>query len=497
MSSSQPGPYQSKVLSSVIRETRRWVDQVSTAFRHIKVNAGWAAQILVYPVYVAFQTVRLVGAKIQQAVGLGLPELKAIAQPTPNAIPTKPSALTADTPIQQALLTVQAFSLPGELGIQVETPDLTEFLSEEPSVPLPTFQSIGRWAVAHLRSWAGNLRGTIQRQDSTGTLAHSAVGEGSLAAAGGSSLAQSTKGLSQAKAIVRGIASLVENKALVLVTAQNQILDILTIEQQLKLRQRIAWETAHYGRYMNLRQAVRKAVMPPTAENPHVLLPVRLFKRLMGWVQSSPIAIAVNLFQEGSLLLPGETPDFLILPATSEQPALENPNVFPAGLLQRLAGWVQANPLKAATNLFQQPPQLPAAENQALPVLPAAPEPQILPRWNSLVQAWQRALRRGAIVLPSRSSSPLAPLSQPSAISAIELTTAQISAQVQIASESPTFEMNHAPDYLETEALSIGYVLSPLEQILRWLDRFLLGIEKWLVKAWNWLVSLIKRGARG
>lgn len=496
MSSSQPGPYQSKVLSSVIRETRRWVDQVSTALRHIKVNAAWAAQILVYPVYVAFQTVRLVGAKIQQAVGLGLPELKAIAQTPPTPIPLKPSSLTADTSIQQALLTVQAFSLPEDLSIQVEPTDLAESVSEEPSVPLPTFPSIGRWAVAHLRSWVGNLRGSVQPQDSTGTLTHSATGAASLATAGGS-LAQSAKGLNQAKVIVRGIASLVEHKALVLVTAQNQILDILTIEQQLKLRQRIAWETAHYGRYMNLRQAVRQAVMPPTAENPHVLLPVRLFKRLMGWVQSSPIAIAANLFQEAALLPPAETPVIPVLPTAAAQPIWRNPNTPLDGLLQRLAGWVQTSSTAWAMKLAQKSPQLPTADTQTLPVLPPAPELPVLPRWHSLLQGLQKAFRGSEIVLPSRASSPLAPLNQPSTVSAIELTTAQIRSQVQIAAASPTFELNHSPDYLETEALSIGYVLSPLEQIMRWLDRLLLWVEKWLTKTWNWLVSLIRRGARG
>jgi hypothetical protein len=40
-------------------------------------------------------------------------------------------------------------------------------------------------------------------------------------------------------------------------------------------------------------------------------------------------------------------------------------------------------------------------------------------------------------------------------------------------------------DFIETQATSIGYVLSPLETLLRWLDKILLWLEERLVSLWQ------------
>ncbi len=105
-------------------------------------------------------------------------------------------------------------------------------------------------------------------------------------------------------AFIQGIATVLETRSLVLVTNQNQVLDVLTTEQQDTLRQRIIWEVAKYGRYQRMRQSSRQVFLRlnSTPENTHVLPPVRAFKQLMAWVQASPMAIATNLFQESSLL---------------------------------------------------------------------------------------------------------------------------------------------------------------------------------------------------
>jgi hypothetical protein len=38
------------------------------------------------------------------------------------------------------------------------------------------------------------------------------------------------------------------------------------------------------------------------------------------------------------------------------------------------------------------------------------------------------------------------------------------------------------PDWIETNATVLGYVLHPLEQLLAWLDRVMLWLEKILIK---------------
>ncbi len=103
---------------------------------------------------------------------------------------------------------------------------------------------------------------------------------------------------------IQGIASLIPTRKLVLVTIDNQVMDVLTIEQQDHLKQRIIWEMANYWRYWR-RHYIAQAhstLLLPLEDRPTLLPPVRVFRQLMAWVQSGPIAIAVNLFQESALV---------------------------------------------------------------------------------------------------------------------------------------------------------------------------------------------------
>jgi hypothetical protein len=59
-------------------------------------------------------------------------------------------------------------------------------------------------------------------------------------------------------------------------------------------------------------------------------------------------------------------------------------------------------------------------------------------------------------------------------------------------SEHPiSYAHNHdiepTPDWIETEAISTGYVKHPLEQILEWLDVGMLLLEEVTIKAWQWM----------
>jgi hypothetical protein len=105
-------------------------------------------------------------------------------------------------------------------------------------------------------------------------------------------------------ATIQGIASVIPTRKLVLVTIANQIMDVLTIEQQDHLKQRIIWEMANYWRYWR-RHYIAQAhstLLLPLEDHPTLLPPVRVFRQLMAWVQSGSIAIAANLFQESALV---------------------------------------------------------------------------------------------------------------------------------------------------------------------------------------------------
>lgn len=45
----------------------------------------------------------------------------------------------------------------------------------------------------------------------------------------------------------------------------------------------------------------------------------------------------------------------------------------------------------------------------------------------------------------------------------------------------------HRPDYIEAQATLMGYMQSPIEQGLRWLDRFLLWLESVLLALWKYI----------
>lgn len=103
---------------------------------------------------------------------------------------------------------------------------------------------------------------------------------------------------------VQGVASQLATRTLVLVTAENGILDILTPEQQHKLASRMSWEVADYWRHRRLtqcRQPFSKRVHS-TVNDRRVLPVVRIFWQAMAWIQRGPVAIATNLFQESALV---------------------------------------------------------------------------------------------------------------------------------------------------------------------------------------------------
>ncbi|HEY9617592.1 MAG TPA: hypothetical protein V6C64_12155, partial [Microcoleaceae cyanobacterium] len=237
MSSSPSGIYRSKVLSSVLRQTRRWSDRAQATLRRVQVAASWSAQILLYPIYALFQTSRVLGAQVYQTVQLGIPGLRATT--STNASPTADftsdpaqSPITVDTPIATVLQTIQEFALP--IGVPVFLEGVDAIVPLGPIAPVP---------------------------HTTPELA--ADGRG-IAIPG-------------SPVFIQGIATLLASGAVVLVTNQNQILDILTPEQQARLQYRITWEVASYGRALNLRKAVANLPLPKfhlelnsTADTPRI-----------------------------------------------------------------------------------------------------------------------------------------------------------------------------------------------------------------------------------
>ncbi|MCP2728816.1 hypothetical protein [Limnofasciculus baicalensis] len=133
--------------------------------------------------------------------------------------------------------------------------------------------------------------------------------------------------------VIQGVATLLETRSLVLVTVENEILDILTPEQQQKLSARISWEIANLFRQWRIAGKSLLKKQPhrfSSVAGANLFLPVRMFWQLMGWVQTSPIAVTLNLFSESTLVTKINSPNLNLIkplePITA--PLVNNPNLI-------------------------------------------------------------------------------------------------------------------------------------------------------------------------
>jgi hypothetical protein len=271
------------------RQALRLTDQYDRTVRHLKVAAVWGVQILLYPVYLIAQAGLSIGRQLSSAAEAGWPQLKAFTDSQPEETP-----LAADTPIQQVLSQVNALEFQvewlnvGRLNVENSAQSRTCQLSNLP-YPTPP-ENDPRTETATLN---GHTYGEQPSTSSNHQLATSAQ------------LTETTQESSNQRYAIQGVATLLATRSLVLVTVENHILDILTPQQQQKLSSKISWEVANLRRQWRIAQASgRQFTQRPltTLDKPRLFLPARLFWQLMGWVQTSPVAIAANLFQESTLI---------------------------------------------------------------------------------------------------------------------------------------------------------------------------------------------------
>ncbi len=296
--SSSTGPYQSKFLNFLNRQTNRLKDQCNRAVRVVKVATVWGVQVVLYPIYLAVQTARFAGHQLQQATQYTLLQLQGAK---PSQLETPPPT---DTPIQRVLNLLEAevefeqISLlipPSEVLVK-NSSDSSISIYKDKTQSLETSPPPNRVPV---NGEGGDEFSLAEIPNSSISPLPSAVSDQDL-------IATSDTQLQKVRQVISGVASLLTTRKLVLVTVDYHILDILTPDQQQKLQQRISLEIADYWRVTKLVQGrVRKftgSVPISPEERSRLLPPVRLFWLLMAWVQFSPVALAANLFKESSLI---------------------------------------------------------------------------------------------------------------------------------------------------------------------------------------------------
>lgn len=409
MAPSPSDPYQSRIIRSVVRQARRWLDRSQITLRRVQVAASWSTQILLYPVYAVFQAGRLMGRTLERSQASSLPDL----DPASDDIPLTSDAtvLTTDTPLQKVLQTLQQFELPDEIAIavtaaptiraiasQLDTRTLVLVTNQHHilTIPDPAQQYwlqqriIYEIAVFNRRQRSRHfpwqrvnrviqgIRTVIQNRlpgsraaglktapslSSTSTPASfsdaiadfpsdTAIKQSLLAvrerlitdelpvlsaSTTATAIAESDgSALSTTSRLrVRGVASCLVTRELVLVTTANQVLHVLSSHQQHSLHQRIAWEVAHYQRHLRLQTSAIALEPFRLPAKPSLLLPpIRAFQWLMTWMQSGSVALAANLFQEASWLtypLPTVT-EFNPAAIVPTLPAPAEPNTIAHGM---------------------------------------------------------------------------------------------------------------------------------------------------------------------
>lgn len=231
MSSGSSGRYQSRLFNFVHQQSRRVTQQWEHTFRHLQVATKWGVEVLLYPVYLLFQSSESSGKTLHTKE----PQTRLKLQP--NDTDFQPETLpNADSPIQNVLEAVNYLSS--------DEPASTSTKASE------YFNPLALLGVFRLKSVENNSNLT-QSSNITDNQAVSF------------NPSQLDNALQQRLPIVRGIATNLMSRNLVLVTADNEILDILTPEQQAKLEDRIINEVANYWQYWRLIVAKKETQLLP------------------------------------------------------------------------------------------------------------------------------------------------------------------------------------------------------------------------------------------
>jgi hypothetical protein len=469
-----PGRYQSRLFSYLNRQYIRWSDRRDRAIRHGQVATTWGAQVLLYPVFMLFQSTQLAGKRLQQFLGLS-------NSPPPTQLPP------SDMPVRRVLEVAESFYLP---GVQANKAALTENAK-----PI-SFQVKG----------------------------------------------------SENPSPITGIATQQEQRHLVLVNDENEILDILTPEQQQQLNEQIIFEVESYLQQRHSIDQVEETssitLAPP--EEPANIAPGGLLQNAIDWVKTGPVATVVNLLQSENQQLNQFENRRQQLKAKSEELKHRHeelthkihlnsdeskPDLISSidrAIAQIETGKITQSVVHSAQKLLHQVktrllnPQTAVSEDiedpwlttndlfgkpqpnnnrilaQKNPASAVALPPSTLtdiPRVNSIQNLIKRHLqpKQALAVRPQQQSdlavhqkSPKEITKVPDSVSSLNTTS---TSQKSVA--STRVAANPETAWIETEAKPVGYVKHPLEQILEWLDRAMVWLEDLLIKAWEWLEQQI------
>jgi hypothetical protein len=479
-------PHQSRVFTFIGNRANQLKNTCVRGLRHLRVAVVWGGQILLYPFQLLAQTT--------------------IFQPQIDTPPSR-SGLpqpTSDINIEQALELVEI------AGHPIEFAHKTSLVIDDWS-----FIDENLWDTSH-----GNA--AIKNQE----ISYSP---------------HNFRQVTPSKPIIRGLSSRLVDRQLVLVTIENQLLDILTISQQQEIYRRIGFDIATNWHQWHINKlsgdnsthkfaSREKFSLTSETEIDREIPFQNLFDRLSNWFQKKSQTFSIQsekiefLPPKSLDLLPPGRASFLL---TSES-LFDRGEILSQNLSNRLGNWFQKVTHSQSRNSFIQPksfdrlspdrdrfiPQPPSLEKLfELPQLPPIKgrKPIITDRHNpvreivaKLQPDWFKKLwsyYRDYLYTLSTDRHEIIHQSAEFDLIPIEPNDDRITSthppehQTQVVQNSAKLsakfyrDLEHHPDWIETESELIGYNRSLLTRCLSWLDLIMLKIENWLIKIWNQITN--------
>jgi len=480
-------PYKSRALNFINRQLLRLGDRASTGLRQLKTATVWGVQLIAYPLYLVLQTSTRLGQTIK----------------------AKATTLLSSPEEKQAMSSV------GSQPTAVMLDSIHPWLKNTSYRMLPLTQT------------RESIRQRLQKQaKSLASLgvAHSAIEPSS-------SDAPATLDTEIESYFIQGIATYLETGKLLLVTTENQAVDLLSDSQHQQLTQRIKILLECYE---EIQQPWWWRVSQQRKRGRFRL--IRWLAQFMIWVQTRPLAKHLNLFQESQFSFASgyqEISQIPPLPPKSEGMVKldetlarwEKTKLAPA--VKRLRKWIEDLDctegnnrvfalIRSAVDYFYGTTPDKRLTGEKVSQTQLQPVAKLVQRAKgmingsasdretdpySLVRLVEAAYQhffgkseRSPAFPPEietndepwlsktdlfeENRKPLAPATE---------VALQLTPPVKTAKETQEAESETAAEPLSTEAVSMGYEKHILTQILEWLDRALVWLEERLLQLWRWL----------
>lgn len=479
-------PYKSRLLNFINRQTIRWQDKLGMTVRTLRSTTEMGIQLLLYPFYVMLQTGRTLRQRLESKVQspLFLSEAKSSH--------TESSLTTASVPLEEVLNLVEPW---------LEARENSDNITTNTIDILPVD---GAEQCADLWQSTPSLPPKKQSQVTASQLDNLAT--------------QVTPVVPCSSQLIRGVASVLASREIVLVDRHNRILNILNPRQQQILKQYLAKRHQKPGLLITTTRKILANLPQISKKNSAKTAPIKFIWQMLDWLQTSPIATRINLFGESKstsyspvlpssnpVVSPGkfltsldnkladlETKSFLSTSVASDRIDFYsqnqddlNSNPFKIRAIIKAAidyffiknNSKAKNKIKGSSrfNLPNSNPSIPLESKTASSYLPGE-----TPKLNLSSAKEENSWLSWNDIFSNTISSTI----QPRSTQQDNNIQAQESANISCSNNLET-QLDTASDLLETKATTVGYEKHPLVRILELLDGIIVWLEEKLVKIWR------------